>query len=44
MQNLPWGEYRLLLREFTADGSLAFEQLSPEYSLPHVFGTYMIIR
>ena len=44
MRNLPWGEYRLLLQEYTSDGSLAMEHLSPEYVIPHVFGTYMIIR
>ena len=44
MQNLPWGEYRLLLQEYAGDGSLAMEHLSPEYVIPHVFGTYMIIR
>ena len=44
MQNLPWGEYRLLIQEFACDGSLAMEHLSPEYVIPHVFGTYMIIR
>ena len=44
MRNLPWGEYRLLLQEYAADGSLAMEHLSPEYVIPHVYGTYMIIR
>ena len=44
MRNLPWGEYRLLIQEFALDGSLAMEHLSPEYVIPHVFGTYMIIR
>ena len=44
MRLLPWGEYRLLLQEYTSDGSLAMEHLSPEYVIPHVFGTYMIIR
>ena len=44
MQNLPWGEYRLLLQEYAGDESLAMEHLSPEYVIPHVFGTYMIIR
>ena len=44
MRLLPWGEYRLLLQEFASDGSLAMEHLSPEYVIPHVFGTYMIIR
>ena len=42
--NLPWGEYRLLLREFAEDGALVLEHLSPEFVVPHVFGTYMIIR
>ena len=44
MWRLPWGEYRLLLQEYAADGSLAMEHLSPEYVIPHVYGTYMIIR
>jgi hypothetical protein len=44
MRNLPWGEYRLLLQEYAGDGSLAMEHLSPEYVVPHVYGTYMIIR
>ncbi len=44
MRNLPWGEYRLLIQEFALDGSLAMEHLSPEYVIPHVYGTYMIIR
>lgn len=42
--NLPWGEYRLLLREFAADGALVLEHLSPEFVIPHVFGTYFIVR
>jgi hypothetical protein len=42
--SLQWGDHRLLLREYAADGSLLLEMLSPEFSIPHVFGTYLIVR
>ena len=41
---LQWGYHRLLLREYAADGSLLLEMLSPEFSIPTVFGTYLIVR
>lgn len=41
---LQWGEYRLLLQEYAGDGSLLLEMLSPEFSIPHVFGTCVVIR
>ena len=44
MRSLPWGEYRLLIQEYAGDGSLAMEHLSPEYVIPHVYGTYITIR
>lgn len=41
---LGWGEYRLLLRESASDGATLLEYLSPEFAIPHVFGTSFIIR
>lgn len=43
-RNLSWGEYRLLLQEYASDGSLLLEMLSPEFYIPHIFGTCITIR
>lgn len=41
---LQWGDYRLLLQEYAADGTLLLEMFSPEFSIPHIYGTCFIIR
>ena len=41
---LQWGDYRLLLQEYAADGTLLMEMFSPEFSIPHIYGTCFIIR
>lgn len=43
-KNLGWGDYVLLLREYSGDGSLLLETQSPEFSIAHVYGTCVVIR
>ena len=43
-KNLGWGDYVLLLREYSGDGSLLLETQSPGFSIAHVYGTCVVIR
>ena len=42
--NLQWGDYLLLLREYSADGLTLLETKSPAFSIAHVYGTCVIVR
>ena len=42
--NLQWGDYVLLLREYSADGLTILETESPAFSIAHVYGTCVILR
>ena len=41
---LAWGEYHLLLREYANDGATLLEYQSPGFEIPHVYGTYILVR
>lgn len=43
-KNLQWGDYALMLREYSADGALLLETRSPGFSIAHVYGTCVIVR
>ena len=43
-KNLQWGDYVLLLREYSVDGLTLIETESPAFSVAHVYGTCVIVR